>query len=175
MLPHLDHSSTYKMCENYVEGDLGIVFNQAKPLTLPVVAQLLRDRRDAARDEPASSFITRVCQQVELMQDACAEEISVQQISKTRLRRRSAVESGLQSTLLTNDATGNDDGLLGLEEEVGLGARRGPDAAPMKPFEVVALSTLRPGTLEEALVLIPSLCCYDPNDLSAALTMLEAL
>ncbi|RNF12934.1 DNA-directed RNA polymerase [Trypanosoma conorhini] len=166
--------------ENYVEGDLGPVFSQAEPLTLPVVVQLLRGRRDAGDDagleSPAMTLIERTREQVELMQETCADEQSVQQVMKMKLRLRDEGETGLANSHLANfilDSEGNVTGMRDPAEDADdHGALK---TARMRPFEVVALGTLCPKTVEEALVLVPSLARYEPSDLNLALNTLESL
>ncbi|ORC90094.1 uncharacterized protein TM35_000091440 [Trypanosoma theileri] len=165
--------------ENYVEGDLGAVFNQAEPLTLPVVVQLLRGRRDTGDDtdaeNPAMALIERTRGQVEMMQETCADEHSVRRVLRMRLRLRDEGETGFANAHLANfvlDAEGNVTGVRGPAGENGDEALR---TARLRPFEVVALATLRPKTVEEALVLLPSLSRYDLSDLNLALNTLESI
>ncbi|KEG14903.1 hypothetical protein DQ04_00261020 [Trypanosoma grayi] len=166
--------------ENYVEGDLGVVFNQAEPLTLPVVVQLLRGRRDASDaaelDAPAMSLIERTRERVEVMQETCADEQSVQRVKKMKLRLRDESDSGFANAHLTNFVLDSEGNVTGVREPAGGDEEHDVlRTARMKPFEVVALATLRPRTVEEAVVLLPSLSRYEPNDLNLVLDTLESI
>ncbi|KAH9599054.1 hypothetical protein LSM04_006456 [Trypanosoma melophagium] len=171
--------------ENYVEGDLGAVFNQAEPLTLPVVVQLLRGRRDTGddtdADNPAMTLIERTRGQVEMMQETCADEQSVRRVMRMRLRLRAESESGFANAHLANfvlDGEGKVTGVRGPAAHNGneeAGDENALKSARLKSFEVVALATLRPKTVEEALVLLPSLSRYEVNDLNLALNTLESI
>ncbi|EAN89635.1 hypothetical protein C3747_96g82 [Trypanosoma cruzi] len=166
--------------ENYVEGDLGPVFSQAEPLTLPVVVQLLRGRQntdeDSGLESPAMVLIERIREQVEMMQETCADEQSVQHLMKMKLRLRGESETGFANAHLANFILDSNGNVTGMREAAEDGEIHGTlKTARMKPFEVVSLGTLCPKSVEEALVLVPSLARYEPSDLNLALNTLDSL
>nr|CCC89887.1 conserved hypothetical protein [Trypanosoma congolense IL3000] len=164
--------------ENYVDGDLGPVFSNAEPLTLPVVVQLLRDRRDAVFDEPGSGLLEHTLKQVELMQETCADEMNVQRVGEMRLRLRVDGNYGCTNAHLGNFSFDRDGNITGVPEgdlnnDVD-GDFSASEAQRMKAFEVVALATLRPKTVDEAVVLVPSLARFEPSELGSALGTLDS-
>ncbi|RHW73873.1 DNA-directed RNA polymerases II subunit [Trypanosoma brucei equiperdum] len=159
--------------ERYVDGDLGEPFNSAEPLTLPVVVQLLRGRRDTSLDHPASRLIEKTCRQVELMQETCADECRVQRVMETRLRLVNKNNRQQMNAHLGNFVVG-EDGFATLPPESDDFLDTAEEEA-MKMFEAVALGTLQPKTADEARELIPSLGRFEPADLNKVLEMLDSL
>ncbi|EPY32328.1 hypothetical protein STCU_00646 [Strigomonas culicis] len=163
------------MAENYSEGDLGIIFRQAEPLTLPMVSQLLRDIRAGSDggSTAAEALLHQCREEVEVIQETCAPEDAVAHLAKERLRRRGPAggdEANAHLAHIAVDAEGNvvSDGTADATPAAPSLSRE-----PMKPFEVVALATLVPRTAEEAIVLVPSLHRFEANDLQNALAILQ--
>lgn len=160
------------MEENYAEGDLGPIFASAVPLTLPVVSQLLRKRREGGEDSDKARALLQSCyEQTDIMQEACvSEQVSVA-LRALRLCLRTDGGGSVNAHLanLIIDAEGN--AVFPTTEEAATPAAAGK--GKLKEFEVVALSTLVPKSVEEALALIPSLYRYDPGDLHEAIAILE--
>lgn len=164
------------MEENYAEGDLGLIFNNATPLTLPIVAQLLHARRDSADDSEATRALVQNCrEQVDMLQETSASELVVRNLRHRRLRLRQDGGNALNAHLahLVIDADGNATLATADEGEDGPGGSAGPKPERMKAFEVVALTTLMPKSVEEALVLVPSLVRFEAADLQEVVMELE--
>lgn len=167
------------MQENYVEGDLGFVFSQSVPLTLPIVAQFLHDKYDDADENDRAKALIQSCrEQVDVLQDGCANEQAVHELRGMRLRVRvhggDAVNAHLANMVV--DAEGNIVASSAAHARHDASSFDG-DATirreRLKPFEVVALSTLLPKTAEEAMVLVPSLVRFEAADIQDAIGALE--
>lgn len=166
------------MEESYVEGDLGPLFNSAIPQTLPEVADLLRRRCGESFDpkSDASALVQSAYQQVNMMQEtSCAEE-TVADLAALRLRLRMDGAGGgfIGGNAHLAGLEVDDNGNVVLPESGATGeAGSRQQRARLRPFEVVALATLTPRTVEEALVLVPSLARFEEEDLQEAIALLE--
>lgn len=141
------------MEENYAEGILGEPYASSEPLTLATVRGILRQ----CVGHSEQTFFQDCHDQVSLLEEACAPETVVEELRRAHIRL-SKQETGDEPV-----ASGGEDGLmagftLNLEDE-------SKSKVPLLPFEVVALATVMPRTVEEAMVLIPSLSRFDPEDL----------
>lgn len=167
------------MSENYTEGDLGEVFERATPLPLPVVSRLLDQLSNSLHHsdkngvfEQHSVMLQRCREQLNVLEEACAVEEVVETLRTVRLRLRREVDATnahlgyyLQQQQPPQGEGAEGDGgfildLSGVDspytaERTGL----------MKPFEVVAVTTLMPKSAEEAVLLVPSLSRFDTEDL----------
>ncbi|CCW67451.1 unnamed protein product [Phytomonas sp. Hart1] len=153
--------------ENYVAGELGLVFSNATPLTYPTVAQYLRKRlEDMDEDDKAKGLIDSCYQQVNMLQESCTNEYVVSELHRLRLRTCSDEGEVVSNT---NIPMSFDDYNI---HHIGADAS-GTSKVRLKEFEVVALGTLVPKNVEEALVLIPSLSRYEVEDLREAIALLE--
>lgn len=172
------------MEENYVEGELGVIFTGAVPLTLPQVAQLLRERCGKALgdNEIARARVQDTLNEVELLQETSSSDEAVADLIAARLRLRAdggalggnAHLAGLQidehgNVVLPGEGGGDHDGQDHPHHSSSGRVRR----VALRRFEVVALATLTPGSVQEALLLVPSLARYDGEDLAEAIVLLQ--
>lgn len=168
--------------ESFTSGDLGLVFNNAVPLSLPLVADMLRTVRDTEGIPEASrQLLKRVQTEVDEMQRRCDRDAAVQALMRRRLELDLAGAAGAENAVLARmnfDEFGNlvsADGTGGDEEGMGF-----TDGQPqrrterLKPFEAVALCTLVPRSVEEAVVLLPSLSRFSEVALVDVLNSIEA-
>ncbi|CAJ1029404.1 hypothetical protein, conserved [Leishmania lindenbergi] len=165
------------MEESYVEGNLGPVFNNAEPLSLPIVARILHEKRIGAEetDKIKGVLIQSCCEAVDILQEDCAPESVVNSLHLKRLRLR-AYGGGFANTHLAGlQVDGNGYAVLPPEgtalPTAALSA--GSRTERMKPFEIIALTTLRPTTTREAVELIPSLYRFEDAELDDILGMLS--
>lgn len=169
------------MDESYVEGNLGPVFSDAEPLSLPIVASILREKRIGAEEhEKASGVIIEACREaVDILQEDCASEDMVHLLNAKRLRLRSDGNTALNAHLAGLEVDEN--GFAVLSSNGGGAAATAHDAsggaAPrlqrLKPFEVIGLTTLRPATVAEAVELIPSLYRFEDTELENVLVIVS--
>ncbi|CCW59564.1 unnamed protein product [Phytomonas sp. EM1] len=153
--------------ENYVAGELGLVFSNATPLTLPVVTQFLRKRLEDMEDsDKAKGLIDSCYQQVNMLQESCVNEYAVSELHQIRLRIRRDEAEVIGNAGIPTSLDGFSTYRTGADGSTTTKTR-------LKEFEVVALATLVPKNVEEALVLIPSLSRYETEDLQAAIALLE--
>ncbi|KAG5473982.1 hypothetical protein CUR178_04092 [Leishmania enriettii] len=165
------------MEESYVEGNLGPVFNNAEPLSLPIVARILHEKRIGAEetDKVEGVLIQSCCEAVDILQEDCAPESLVNSLHSKRLRLR-ADDGGFANAHLTGLQI-DENGYAVLPAE---GTAPSAAASPagsrterLKPFEIIALATLRPTATREAVELIPSLYRFEDAELDDILGMLS--
>lgn len=155
------------MEENYAEGELGEVFQNATPLALPLVSRILQQVQSSSHDENdrSAAMIQKCREQVNILAEDCASEEVVEALSSVYLRER--VETDQTNAHLS--ALLQQQGIQDEEEDEGFAINLNDNAAiregPLKPFEIIALTTLMPKNAEEAIVLIPSLSRFDPEEL----------
>ncbi|CAC9507067.1 conserved hypothetical protein [Leishmania infantum JPCM5] len=165
------------MEESYVEGNLGPVFNNAEPLSLPIVARILHEKRIGAEDTDKIKgvLIQSCCEAVDILQEDCAPESMVNSLHGKRLRLR-AGGGGVANAHLTGlQIDENGYAVLPPEGTAPSAAAPSPGSRTerMKPFEIIALTTLRPTTTREAVELIPSLYRFEDAELDDILGMLS--
>lgn len=167
------------MEESYVEGNLGPVFETAEPLSLPIVARLLHEKRIGAEETDKSKgvLIQSCCEAVDILQEDCAPESVVNSLQSKRLRVR--VDGGLGTNAHLADLPVDENGYVILPPEGAASHTAGTSAATtasraerMKPFEVIALTTLRPTSTREAVELIPSLYRFEEAELDDVVAMI---
>lgn len=154
------------MEENYAEGELGEVFQNATPLPLPLVSRILQQVLSSSHDENdrSAAMIQKCREQVNILAEDCASEEVVEALGSVHLRERA--ESDQTNAHLS--ALLQQQGIQEEEDEgfqLNLGGDTGIRRGPLKPFEIIALTTLMPKTAEEAIVLVPSLSRFDPEEL----------
>jgi hypothetical protein len=162
------------MEESYVDGSLGPVFDHAEPLSLPIVARILHEKRIGAEETDKSKgvLIQSCCEAVDVLQEDCAPESVVNSLQSRRLRVRA--DGGHSANAHLADLPVDENGYVVMPVE-GVAAADG--AAPtavsrserMKPFEIIALTTLRPASTQEAVELIPSLYRFEDAELDDVL------
>ncbi|KAG5473700.1 hypothetical protein LSCM1_04327 [Leishmania martiniquensis] len=165
------------MEESYVEGNLGPIFSNAEPLSLPIVARILHEKRIGAEetDKAKGVLIQSCCEAVDILQEDCAPESLVNSLHSKRLRLRADGGSFANTHLTGLQIDENGYAVLPME-----GAAR-PAAASvagsrterMKPFEIIALTTLRPTTAREAVELIPSLFRFEDAEIDDILGLMS--
>ncbi|KAK7195530.1 hypothetical protein NESM_000481000 [Novymonas esmeraldas] len=167
------------MEESYVDGNLGPVFNNAEPLSLPIVARILHEKRIGAEDTDRvkGAMVQSCCEAVDILQEDCAPESAVNSLRTRRLRLR--MDGGALANAHLAGLQVDASGFAVLPQD---GAAPSAAEAPptgsaarlerVKPFEVIALATLRPATAKEAVELIPSLYRFEDAELDDVLGML---
>lgn len=171
------------MEESYVEGHLGPVFDHAEPLSLPIVARLLHEKRIGAEETDKSKgvLIQSCCEAVDILQEDCAPESVVNSLQSRRLRVRA--DGGVATNAHLADLPVDENGYVILSAEgaggaaAAAGASTGagaaaPRAERLKAFEVIALTTLRPTSTQEAVELIPSLYRFEDAELDDVIGMI---
>lgn len=169
------------MEESYVDGNLGPVFDHAEPLSLPIVARILHEKRIGAEETDKSKgvLIQSCCEAVDILQEDCAPENVVNALQSRRLRTRA--DGGHSANAHLAELEVDENGYVVMPTE---GVMPGGDgaaaAAPatarverLKPFEVIALTTLRPTSTREAVELIPSLYRFEDAELDDVLGLIS--
>ncbi|KAL7695318.1 hypothetical protein N2W54_004384 [Lotmaria passim] len=169
------------MEESYVDGNLGPVFDAAEPLSLPIVARILHEKRIGAEetDKSRGVLIQSCCEAVDILQEDCAPESVVNSLQTRRLRVRA--DGGNATNAHLADLVVDENGYAVMPTEGGLDGAAGAAAAAlttsraerMKPFEIIALTTLRPTSTREAVELIPSLYRFEDAELEDVLGLVS--
>ena len=169
------------MEESYVDGNLGPVFDAAEPLSLPIDARILHEKRIGAEetDKSRGVLIQSCCEAVDILQEDCAPESVVNSLQTRRLRVRA--DGGNATNAHRADLVGDENGYAVMPTEGGLDGAAGAAAAAlttsraerMKPFEIIALTTLRPTSTREAVELIPSLYRFEDAELEDVLGLIS--
>ncbi|KAG5490517.1 hypothetical protein JKF63_00637 [Porcisia hertigi] len=165
------------MEENYIEGNLGPIFNNAEPLSLPIVARILHEKRMGAEetDKIKSALIQPCCEAVDILQEDCSPESTVNSLHSKRLRLRADSGSFANAHLAGLEVDQN--GYAVLSPDATMPPAAAPTAASraerMKPFEIISLTMLRPTTTREAVELIPSLYRFEDAELDDVLGLLS--
>lgn len=169
------------MEESYVDGNLGPVFDAAEPLSLPIVARILHEKRIGAEetDKSRGVLIQSCCEAVDILQEDCAPESVVNSLQTRRLRVRA--DGGNATNAHLADLVVDENGYAVMPTEGGLDGAAGAAAAAlttsraerMKPFEIIALTTLRPTSTREAVELIPSLYRFEDAELEDVLGLIS--
>lgn len=169
------------MEESYVDGNLGPVFDAAEPLSLPIVARILHEKRIGAEetDKSRGVLIQSCCEAVDILQEDCAPESVVNSLQTRRLRVRA--NGGNATNAHLADLVVDENGYAVMPTEGGLDGAAGAAAAAlttsraerMKPFEIIALTTLRPTSTREAVELIPSLYRFEDAELEDVLGLVS--
>lgn len=169
------------MEESYVDGNLGPVFDAAEPLSLPIVARILHEKRIGAEetDKSRGVLIQSCCEAVDILQEDCAPESVVSSLQTRRLRVRADGGNATNAHLV--DLVVDENGYAVMPTEGGLDGAAGAAAAAlttsrverMKPFEIIALTTLRPTSTREAVELIPSLYRFEDAELEDVLGLVS--
>ena len=169
------------MEESYVDGNLGPVFDAAEPLSLPIVARILHEKRIGAEetDKSRGVLIQSCCEAVDILQEDCAPDSVVNSLQTRRLRVRA--DGGNATNAHLADLVVDENGYAVMPTEGGLDGAAGAAAAAlttsraerMKPFEIIALTTLRPTSTREAVELIPSLYRFEDAELEDVLGLVS--
>lgn len=169
------------MEESYVDGNLGPVFDAAEPLSLPIVARILHEKRIGAEetDKSRGVLIQSCCEAVDILQEDCAPESVVNSLQTRRLRVRA--DGGNATNAHLADLVVDENGYAVMPTEGGLDGAAGAATAAlttsraerMKPFEIIALTTLRPTSTREAVELIPSLYRFEDAELEDVLGLVS--
>eukprot|EP00796_Vickermania_ingenoplastis_P000889 gene889-518_t len=148
--------------EDYAAGDLGPVYERATPLTLATVSSILQASSQSGGD---AAMLARCREHVTLLEESTAPEHVADELRELRLRLRPAgSEANAHLAALLGQG---DDMEEGIELQLGdAGDAEVGGGMPLKPFEVVALVTLVPKSAEEAMVIVPSLSRFDPEELA---------
>ncbi|CAD2213409.1 hypothetical protein AGDE_00797 [Angomonas deanei] len=157
------------MTENYSEGDLGVIFNRAEPISLSSAYQYLKEVDAVGTNEKAKDLIQNCRKEVEWMQDGCCSETTAKELSQLKLSLNT--ESSALNANLANIITDEEGNIIANEEQAETteeGSKEG-----LKRFEVVQLCTLIPKSVGEAIVLIPSLARFSEHDLKTAVEMVK--
>ncbi|KPI88753.1 hypothetical protein ABL78_2132 [Leptomonas seymouri] len=165
------------MEESYIDGILGPVFDHAEPLSLPIVARILHEKRIGAEETDKSKgvLIQSCCEAVDVLQEDCAPESVVCSLQSRRLRVRA--DAGHSANAHLADLAVDENGYVIMPAEGTTAAAAAASAAPhaerLKPFEVIALTTLRPTSTREAVELIPSLYRFEDAELDDVLGLIS--
>ncbi|KPA80315.1 hypothetical protein ABB37_04596 [Leptomonas pyrrhocoris] len=167
--------------ESYIDGHLGPVFDYAEPLSLPIVARILHEKRIGAEETDKSKgvLIQSCCEAVDILQEDCAPESVVNTLQSRRLRVRA--DGGHSANAHLADLSVDENGYAIMPAEGTAGASAAAAAVAsvtsraerMKPFEVIALTTLRPTSTREAVELIPSLYRFEDAELDDVLGLIS--